>query len=133
MTDMNAKARKPGPKKVLRAFVLEIADRLAEVDPEGFGMLVARSLAKMAELDPTGYDWLIVLLIRNTLEQSGFFEALGNLKQKLAAGDANGARQVAEAISQWTVEIDSLASQAAQVAAEQQHPATDKASKAYVM
>ena len=51
-----AKTRvKRGPRAVLRGFALEMADKLAEVDGEGFGMLVARSLAKMAESPPTGF------------------------------------------------------------------------------
>jgi len=84
---------------------------LAKRDPDAFVMLYFLATALVVELDRAGYEYLAAGVMLKTFRESGFIQALEQLKQKLDGGDIQGALERMEAIKGWVRTIEDLASQ----------------------
>lgn len=92
------------------SMIFRMADYLAEVDPKALGTLGVYVLTKLQQVDVRTYNCLGAQVARNTLNECGVPDAMDQLKQKLTAGDTDGAAEVAEWLGGLVVGIDCLAS-----------------------
>lgn len=107
--------------------------KVAALEPESLSVTLTVALMKLAESDRKTYDGLGGQIVWNTLKESGFLEVLAELKQKAAAGDGQGAVEVAERIDIWVKGIESLAAGGPVQALIDAQEASDKPSKTFVM
>jgi len=107
--------------------------KLADLEPESLSVMLVGALTKLAEYDRPTYDGLGGQIIWNTLKDSGFLEALAELKQKLAAHDTQGATEVLERIGAWVKGIERLAEGGPVQALIDAQEAGSKAGKTFVM
>ena len=107
--------------------------KAADLEPESLAAILTSALVKLAESNRAAYDGLGGQIVWNTLRESGFLEALTELKQKATAGDAQGAVEAVERIDVWVKGIESLASGGAVQALIDAKEAGTKAVKTFVM
>lgn len=107
--------------------------KAAELEPESLATILTSALIKLSELNRSAYDGLGAQIVWNTLKDNGFLEAWAELKQKAAAGDGQGAGEVAERIDIWVKGIESLASGGAVQKLIEAQEASGKPSKMFVM
>jgi hypothetical protein len=91
--------------------LLDSVKDLANRDADAFVMLYFQVTALVVELDRAGYEYLAAGVMVKTFRESGFIQALAQLKQKLDGGDVQGALERLEAIKGWVQTIKDLASQ----------------------
>lgn len=108
--------------------------KAADLEPESLAAILTGALVKLSELNRAAYDELGAQIVWNTLRESGFVDALAEIKQKLAASDSRGALDVAERVGQWVASIESLANGGkVQALIEAQEAGGSKAGKNFVM
>ena len=90
--------------------ILDSIQRLAKQDPEAFGELFVRVTVTLSQVDRAAYDWVMAGMIHRTSEEWGVTYALGEVKQKLASGDVQGAIGALKLIETWAIGIEHLAS-----------------------
>jgi len=98
-------------QRVLAPNLVDAVQELAKRDLDAFVTLYFQAMVLLMELDRAGYEYLMAGVMVETFRDCGFFEALEQLKQKLDAGDIQGAMERLEAIKTWAVSIEKLASQ----------------------
>jgi hypothetical protein len=84
---------------------------LAKRDPDPFVMLYFQATALVVELDRAGYEYLAAGVMVKTFRESGFIQALEQLKQKLDSEDVQVALERLQAINGWVQTIKDFASQ----------------------
>lgn len=107
--------------------------KAADMEPESLAEILTGALMKLSELNRSAYDRLGGQIVWNTLRESGFLEALAEVKQKATAGDAQGAVEAAERIGVWVKGIESLAAGGAVQALIDAQEAGTKVGKTFVM
>jgi hypothetical protein len=99
------------PQQATEPHLLDAVQELAKRDLDAFVTLYFQAMVLLMELDRAGYEYLIAGVMVETFRDCGFFEASEQLKQKLEAGDIQGALERLEAIRTWAASIERLASQ----------------------
>jgi hypothetical protein len=99
------------PHRVMAPNLLNAVQDLAKRDLDGFVTLYFQAMVLLMELDRAGYEYLTAGVMVETFRDCGFFEASEQLKQRLEAGDIQGALERLEAIRTWVASIEKLASQ----------------------
>jgi hypothetical protein len=99
------------PQQATEPHLQDAVHELAKRDLDAFVTLYFQAMVLFMELDRAGYEYLIAGVMVETFRDCGFFEALEQLKQRLGAGDIQGALERLEAIRTWAASIEKLASQ----------------------
>jgi hypothetical protein len=101
----------PRQQRAIEPHLLDAVQELAKRDLDAFVTLYFQAMVLLMELDRAGYEYVMAGVTVEIFRDCGLFEAFEQLKQKLGAGDIQGALERLEAIRTWAASIEKLASQ----------------------